>query len=71
MQPTNFFFLFQTMDEEIARDLTSHEGQKVHSYSLKFKITAIEFAEIHGSRAAEKLLMEKEYCNGEPIKRKS
>lgn len=54
MQPTGFFVLFQTMDEEIARDLNSHDGQKVHSYSLKFKITAIEYAEIHGSRAAER-----------------
>ena len=41
------------MDEETARDLMSRKGQKVHNYPLKFKLTAIECAEIHDNRAAE------------------
>ena len=40
------------MDEETARDLMFHKGQKVHSYPQKFKSRAIEYAEIHGNKAA-------------------
>ena len=32
----------------------SHEGGKVRSYTLPFKITTIEYAEICGNRAAER-----------------
>ena len=33
---------------------TSHKGQKLKNYSLKFKLDAISFAAIHGNHAAEK-----------------
>ena len=35
---------------------TSHKGQKLKNYSLKFKLDAISFAgiHIHGNHAAEK-----------------
>ena len=31
-----------------------HRGQKAHEYRLKFKITVIKYAEIHGNRATER-----------------
>ena len=33
---------------------TSHKGEKLKSYTLKFKLDAISYAEIHGNHAAEK-----------------
>ena len=54
MQPIVLCLFIQTIDEETARDLMSHKGQKVYNYSIKFKIAAIEYAEINGNRAAEK-----------------
>ena len=33
---------------------TSHKGGKIHSYTVSFKITAIQYAELHGNRAAER-----------------
>ena len=49
-----------------------HRGQKVQNYPLKFKITAIESAEINGNRAAEIKfgVTENEQENGERIKKK-
>ena len=49
-----YVFLFQAMNELTARDLMSHTGQKVNNYSLKFKILAFEYAEIHGNRVAQR-----------------
>lgn len=49
-----YVFLFQTKDEETACDLISHEGLKVHNYLIKFKITAIKYAEVHSNRAARR-----------------
>ena len=46
--------MFSFIDGETARDLMSHEGQKVYNYPLKIKIRAIEYAEINGNRAAER-----------------
>ena len=33
---------------------TSHKGEKITSYPLKFKLDAISFAQINGNRAAER-----------------
>ena len=61
-----YVFLFPTMVEKTTCDLMSHKGQKVHNYPVKFKITATEYAEIHGNKVATRkfVLNEKEYENG-------
>ena len=49
-----YVFLFRTIYENTAYDLMSHKGQTFHNYPINFKITATEYAEIHGNRAAER-----------------
>ena len=62
MPNLNLFFIFEKpthstrdhspvmMEEET--QATSHK--EVNSYTLSFKVTAIEYAEIHGNTAAER-----------------
>lgn len=41
------------MDDEVShKDSMSHKGQKVRSYTLNFKLKAVEYAEINTIKAA-------------------
>ena len=53
-----FYHSFSTASSIIMEDsdiqTSSHKSEKMKSYTLKFKLDAISYAEIHGNHAAEK-----------------